>query len=360
MSIYLDHNATTPMLTQVLAAYQEVAVKPYNCSSVHGFGRQAKAVLDTARQTILKTLNAQGGSLVFTATGTEANDLALYGLRGYQDLFVGATEHISILEPAKELQANIIPVDQNGIIQTDTLDRLLTGSKKPLVSIQLANNETGVIQPIAALAEIVFKHHGFLHVDASQAVGKIAVDITELRADLITISGHKCGAGQGAAALIYKKGLEFDAQFIGGGQEKRLRAGTENIAAIGAFATAVELAKPVSNQLQTYLENALPEAVIFSANAPRLPYTTLLAMPNIVAETQLMEYDLAGLCVSSGSACSSGKVGASHVLDAMGVPAVIAKCAIRVSTHHETTPEDIDHFISAWQRLYHRLKKEAA
>lgn len=357
--IYLDHNATTPATDAAKAAMFAVMDAPLNASSVHRFGRDAKKLLDRARAQIRNAVNAENYHVIFTATGTEANNLALKGgawclVPGA--LFVSAVEHASVLNTAPD--AARIPVDTNGIINLHELQKLLsTKHEAPgttLVSIQLANNETGVIQPIAEIAQLVHEAGGMLHVDAVQGLGKIAVDVSKLNADMLTLSSHKIGGPLGAAALLVKPGIELKGQIIGGGQELGLRAGTENVPAIVGFGVAAEGLKFPDSALRDYLEVSLPEAVVFGYEAARLPNTSCIGMPSVSNETQLIHFDLEGIAVSAGSACSSGKVKLSHVLTAMGVAKETAHTAIRVSLSAATTKQEIDQFIASWKALFAR------
>ncbi len=385
---YLDYNATAPVLPEAAEAMARVLRQPCNASSVHGFGRAARQILDEARANIAAALHAEGAQIIFTATGTEANNLALRGFRDAQHLAVSAVEHPSVLKPAEDRKAAMIPVDGQGIVRLEALEALLkAASGKTLVSVMLANNETGVIQPIAEIAQLVYAHGGFLHMDASQACGKIPVDFNVLNVDMITVSGHKFGAPQGAAALIVKKGVHLSAQITGGGQESGYRAGTENVAAIAGFAKALEIVIPAQagihsesctggemdsrlrgndveklrDHLETQILTLAPEAIIFGKHAPRLLNTSCIALPGMNGETQLINFDLAGIAVSSGSACSSGRVAVSHVLLAMGVEKPLAECAIRVSLGRETTRDDIDRFLAVWKRNHEKtLLKKAA
>lgn len=371
-SIYLDYNATAPLLDEVKEVMLEVMGAPYNASSVHSFGRKAKQLLESARQNIATALDAGGYQVIFTASGTEANNQALSCLNEPHELFISAVEHDSIMKIGNKLHARVLPVDENGIIDLNAMEKLLLSSqKKPFVSIMLANNETGVIQPIHEIAQIVFKHGGFLHCDIVQAVGKIPLSINNLNADMVTISGHKLGGPVGAAALIIKKGLQVKPFQVGGGQESGYRAGTENIAAIVGFAKAVEVAvkNMPAGRKRDYLESRIKEiakdAVIAGEKAKRLPNTSNIAMPNMTAETQVIAFDLEGIAISSGSACSSGKVAESHVLSAMNVDQGLRNNAIRVSTGAQTTEEEIEAFIKTWERLYKKandshINKEAA
>lgn len=340
MTIYLDYNATAPLRPEVIARVTELLAAPANASSVHGYGRAAKKHLEDARKMIAETIGAFANEIIFVSCGSEANSMAL---RGFSDrrILASAIEHSSVLQYADAT----IPVDANGIVDLAALDAMLANSAPALVSVILANNETGVIQPIAAIAQICKKHSALLHTDAVQALGKIPVDFTALGCDMMTIAAHKMGGPLGAAALVIRQDLAIKPMLIGGGQELRRRAGTENVAAIAGFARAVELIDLAQMQrLRGWLdvlESSLPGYTVFSASALRLPNTVALAKPGISQEVMLMKLDLAGFAVSAGSACSSGRIEPSHVLLAMGVDKGLAGAAIRISGGWATTEAEI-------------------
>jgi cysteine desulfurase len=367
--VYLDFNATCPLLPQAWEAMKLVYTQPCNASSIHSYGRVARKMLDEARARIAHLLGAEGALVVFASSGTEANNLALHGMiKQVDNLAVSAVEHISVLKPAEILAGTIIPVDENGIVQLNVLEKILKNLKgKTLVSIQLANNETGVIQPVKEISELVYRYSGFFHCDASQAVGKIPVDFTQLNVDMLTISGHKFGAPVGAAALVVKKGLHLAAHILGGGQEQGYRAGTENVAAIVGMAAALETASrampdsTLRDKLEAEIIDFAPEALIFGKNSPRLPNTSCIGLRGMSSETQLINFDLGGVAVSSGSACSSGKVAASHVLAAMQAEKEVASGAIRISSGRTTTEADIQQCVEIWKKNYSKtLQTKAA
>lgn len=363
--IYLDYNATAPLLPEVRAAMLSVMGEAMNPSSIHGMGRSAKRKLEDARADIAHAFGAFANEVVFTASGTEANNMVL---RAFADrpLLVSAIEHASIAKTAGLLGAAIVPVDTDGVVELDTLKQQLGALGKPaLVSIMLANNETGVIQPIAAIAETVHAHGGLLHVDAVQGLGKIPIDWGLLRADMMTISPHKVGGPIGAAALLIRNDLPIRALITGGGQELGRRAGTENLVAILGFAETVKLVAPAREMvrvepLRDRLEAQLQGAIIHGKAAPRLANTSLATMPGVSSETQLMHFDLNGFAVSAGSACSSGRIEPSSVLAAMGVPNDQAAQTIRISLGWGTTEIDILAFAECWKDLYAKLGKRAA
>lgn len=364
MSVYLDYNATAPLHPAAFSRMQELLAGPCNASSVHGFGREAKKHLEDARKTIAETISAWPNEIIFTASGTESNVTAL---RGFPDrrVLVTAIEHSSALKARADAQ--LIPVDANGIIDLAVLEtQLAKGGKPMLVSVMLANNETGVIQPIAEVAALCKKHEALLHCDAVQGLGKIPVDFGALGADMLTLSAHKCGGPLGAAALVVRRDLPFTPLLTGGGQEMGRRAGTENIAAIAGFAAAAETASDHRHMLdiRAWLdameqEMATLGATVFGKKVSRLPNTSCVAMPGISNEVQLMDFDLKGFAVSAGSACSSGRIETSHVLTAMGVAKPLAGSAIRISCGWQTAQEHIKLFTENWKNTCQRLGKKA-
>ncbi len=363
MPIYLDYNATAPLRPQAYARMQELLVIPANPSSVHSLGRTAKKHLENSRKIIAEALSAWPNEIIFTASGTEANNTALSGFPERR-LLISAAEHSSVLRHPMVTTDNLIAVDENGIINLSDLEARLAENPQPaLVSIMLANNETGVIQPISEIAAICKKYGALLHTDAVQALGKIPVDFSLLGADMLTISAHKCGGAVGAAALVVKNNLVIKPLLSGGGQELGRRAGTENIAAIAAFAEAVAAIDLGDMQnLRLWLDEMEKQiqakgGIVFGANAQRIPNTSCIAMPDIGNEVQLIDFDLKGYAVSAGSACSSGRIEKSHVLLAMGVPAELASCAIRVSIGWNSTQSEIQNFTEAWLKLADRLKR---
>lgn len=363
--IYLDHNATTITHVRVCEMLQDLMLHTYNASSIHSKGREAKAIIEQARSRVAKLLNIGGKSreyqIIFTASGTEANNMIISSFKD-ADIFVSATEHLSILA-LKDCYPNIqvIKVDENGLVDIQDLERLLLESKndKKLVSVMLANNETGVIQELKNIVELAQRFGALVHSDIVQAIGKIKVDMTDLGVDFATISGHKFGGIVGGGALIAKPGLKILPMIVGGGQEGGLRAGSENIFAIAGMGLAAEIVEcelegrhAKMRQLQARLENNLTGAKIVAKDVVRLPNTSLIIAPSkLDAMTQLISLDLQGIAVSSGAACSSGKVGSSHVLKAMGVAAAEASSAIRVSVSCNNSFEDIDRFVNVYKQV---------
>lgn len=360
MRAYLDHNATSPLRPAVKDAMRMAMDHAGNASSVHAEGRAARKLMDDAREQIAFKLGCLPQMIAFTGGGTEANNMALRGV-AVERLLVSAIEHPSVLEAAKASgkKVELIPVDKDGRVDVAALDQLLAGPKA-LVSIMLANNETGVIQDVVDLSARISKAGYLLHVDAVQAFGKIPVNFGLLGCDLLTVGAHKVGGPTGIGALIIRDGLVVDPLQFGGGQELRRRAGTENIVAITGFAAVTQEPLLDTTKLRDGLESALGNAVIFSEAAERLSNTTCFALLGLKAETMLMNYDLDGVAVSSGSACSSGKVQRSHVLQAMAVAPEMAQGAVRVSLGWNTTGADIEHFISVTHKIKKKTEAKAA
>jgi len=369
---YLDYNATAPASPAVREAVASALETGGNASSVHAAGRAARRMIEEAREAVARLVGGEAEEIVFTSGGTEANSLALGGPSA-ASLIVSAIEHDSVLAPARADPRPVFlcPVTADGAINLQALDRLLSEAPAPaLVSLMLANNETGVIQPVAAAAERVHARGGLLHCDAIQGPGRLPVDLPGRGVDCASLSGHKIGAPPGVGALWMRDGLEIVPQLLGGGQERRRRAGTENLPGIAGFGAAAGEAEnaleaagdlaALRDRLEAGIRGIAPEAAIFGTAAERLANTACISMPGMAAETQVMAFDLEGICVSAGSACSSGKVQASHVLAAMGVPEAEADCAIRVSLGRETQPDDIDRFLDVWRMLYDRMKSRRA
>ena len=374
---YFDWNATAPLRPAARAAMLAALDAPGNASSVHGEGRGARRLIEESRRQVAALAGAEAKQVTFVSGATEANALALTpaieadGNKAPRDrLFVSAVEHPSVLAGGRFApeQVEILPVDRDGRVDPATLAAALAKAERPLVSVMLANNETGVIQPIAEIAGIVHAANGLLHIDAVQAAGRIPLDMSALGADLMSLSSHKLGGPQGAGALIVRGRLSVAPLIRGGGQERGIRAGTENVAAIAGFGAAAEAARAslatdaarmaaLCDRLEDGLRAATPDAVIFAAGVNRLPNTTLVAVPGIKAETALIAFDLNGIAVSSGSACSSGKVAASHVVAAMGMEPALARGAIRISLGPVTTETQVESLLIAWKRVVPSLLK---
>jgi len=362
---YLDWNATAPLRPEAAAAMSAALARCGNPSSVHRWGRAARQTVERARSAVGAMLDALPESVVFVSGGTEANHLALLGA-GRDRILVSTIEHDSVLRAVPE--AERIPVDGEGIVALEALDRLLAADRRPaLISVMFANNETGVTQPVAEIAALAQTYGALFHCDAVQAAGKIDLGAVATGADLVTLSAHKLGGPPGIGALVVSGDLQLTPLLRGGGQERGRRAGTENlvgIAGFGAAAIAAREESAVSGERIGALRDALeagvmavaPEAVVLGRAVPRLPNTAAIAMPGVAAETQVIALDLDGVMVSAGAACSSGKVGPSHVLEAMGVAPDIAASTIRVSLGWASTADDIAHFLRVWTALYRRCR----
>jgi cysteine desulfurase len=365
---YLDWNATAPLRTEVVSAMTEALGQTGNPSSVHRWGRVARQMIERARAQVAALVGATPAEVIFTSGGTEANQLALRGVPGRR-ILISAIEHDSVREAVPE--ATVIPVTRDGVVDLAALEALVAAEARPaLISIMLANNETGAIQPIAEAATIAHAHGALLHCDAIQGAGKLPVDVRTLGADMFSISAHKLGGPAGTGALIVREGVDLRALQRGGGQERGRRAGTENFLGIIGFGVAAEIAardslpNPAISALRDAAQASLvavaPDAPVFAERASRLPNTLCIGMPGVPASTQVMALDLAGVMVSAGAACSSGKVRRSHVLTAMGASSEEAESAIRVSIGWSTTAADVEQLVNAWTALYRRTRSVAA
>ena len=371
--VYLDYNATAPIKPAVAEAVADALRIGANPSSVHRPGRRARQAIEAARGQVAALAGARPADVIFTSGGTEANNLALAGRGRGARLVVSAIEHDSVLAPATRLESGRIlaPVAADGRLDLAALDVILatigtTGDPPVLVSVMLANNETGVIQPVAEISRIARAHGATVHCDAVQAAGKIPIDFAQLDVDMLSLSAHKIAGPAGVGALVVRGGLPFAAGQGGGGQELGRRAGTENLAGIVGFGVAAALAPADFDRaeqlagwrdlLERRLVAAAPAACVFGAAAPRLPNTSCVMMPGVASELQVIALDLAGVAISAGAACSSGKVAASHVLGAMGASAAAAGSAIRISTGWASRYGDIDRLVEAWTALYMRKK----
>ncbi|HML07705.1 MAG TPA: cysteine desulfurase family protein [Xanthobacteraceae bacterium] len=377
--VYLDWNATALMRPQAAAALQAALPLAGNPSSVHAEGRAARHAIEHAREEVAALVGARAGDVVFTSSGTEANALALSPAieisgeeRPRDRLLISAIEHPSVRAGGRFPRDMIgeIAVDGDGRVSLAVLADAVVGTSRPLVSLMLANNETGVIQPVVEAAQIVHAAGGLLHVDAVQAAGRVPCDIAALGADLLTVSAHKIGGPKGTGALVRaREGIHLaDPLIRGGGQERGLRAGTENVAGIAAFGAAAATVRQrradeashmlaLRDLLERELRAISPQVVVFGSAAERLPNTTLFALEGIKAETVIIAFDLEGIALSSGAACSSGKVQPSHVLAAMGVSPPLARGAVRLSLGWTTTEADIERFLAAWRKVSSALSK---
>lgn len=363
--IYFDHNASTPIHDEVLAEMMPYLQRNFaNPSSIHQQGRVARQAIENAREQVAKLINAHSSQIIFTGGGSEANNLAISGCvrgMGLSRLMVGATEHPSVKDAADYFSTTIkldtLMVNSQGLVDDEALKRISKKTGKGLVTVMMANNETGVIQDIEKIINIVQADDHFVHTDAIQAVGKMPIDFAKLKINLLSISAHKMYGPKGIGALVFDKRIDLEPMIYGGGQEKNRRSGTENVAAIVGFGKAAELSRlnlksnvKKLKKLQNYFEKQLqqiPGVIIFSENVKRLPNTTFFGLAGIDGETLLMQLDVQGIAVTSGSACSSNHLKPSHVLLAMGISEQCARSAIRVSFGHHNTEAEIDRLIQA-------------
>ena len=372
--VYLDYNATAPIRPEAQDALLRALAAPANPSSVHAAGRAARDVVEKARAQVAALVGVPAGSVTFVSGGTEANALAIESAKaaGFTRIVVGATEHDAVVETAKAsgLPVETWPVEASGVAHLAWLEADLKAPGRALVCLMLANNETGVIQPVAEASALVRAADGWLHVDAVQAAGKIGVDFSALGADTLALSAHKLGGPQGVGALVAGTRATLHRRQHGGGQERGRRAGTENVAGIAAFGAAAEAASRdlASMAEQGQWRDALAlrvkaqGAVVLGEGADRLPQTLCFAGEGFGSEIQVMNLDLAGVMVSAGSACSSGKVKASRVVEAMGRPD-LAPFALRVSGGWASTQDDWikcgDTWLAAWKRIGARRREVA-
>lgn len=370
IAVYLDHNATTPIRPTALDAMVEAARAVGNPSSVHGPGRAARARIEAARARVAALVGRPAAQLVFTSGGTEADALAIRGA-GRTRLLASAVEHDAVLAAAAAAGgAELIAVDGEGCVDLADLERRLASGEPALVSVMWVNNETGVVQPVAEVIRLAHAAGALVHVDAVQGAGKL--DPAPLAdADLVALSAHKIGGPAGGGALVVRPDVALRAIAVGGGQERGYRSGTENLAGIAGFGAAAEAIaatgpeemlrlRVLRDRLEAAVRAAAPEALILGAGAERIATTSCIGLPGVPAETQVMSLDLAGVAVSAGSACSSGKVRRSHVLAAMLGDDPVAGQAIRVSLGWTTADADIDRFVAAWRAMRDRLSPAAA
>jgi cysteine desulfurase len=368
---YLDWNATAPLRQEARAATAAALDVVGNPSSPHAEGRRARAIVEDAREDVAALVGAKPAEVVFTSGGTEANNWVL--ARGWVTICLAGIEHDSVRAPARNSGARLVElrVDANGIVDATALDAVserLSGERS-LLSLQMANNETGVRQPVAGVVAIAEEHGLAVHTDAVQAAGRVAVDFRALGVDFLSLSAHKLGGPKGVGALVIREGVALPPFVAGGGQERRRRAGTENVPAIAGFGAAARAAardlseidrvRALRDRLEAGTLALTPGAEVIAAGAERLPNTTSIALPGASAETLVIALDLAGVAVSAGAACSSGKVGASHVLEAMGVEPGLARAAIRVSLGNGSTEGDVAAFLEAWSHVVAQRQQRA-
>ncbi|MBX9588208.1 MAG: cysteine desulfurase [Hyphomonadaceae bacterium] len=366
---YLDWNATAPLRPEAREAAVAALDVVGNPSSPHAEGRRARAIIEDAREKVAALVGATPAEVVFTSGGTEANNAVLAA--GWDTIVLSGIEHDSVLVPARDGRARVVemPVGRSGVVGVDAplADHVSAG--RSLLSLQMANNETGVVQPVAAVAAAARAQGFFVHTDAVQAAGRVPVDVRSLGVDCLTLSAHKIGGPKGVGALVIHERASLPAFIAGGGQERRRRAGTENVAAIAGFGAAAEAARGdlarmgrlrvLRDRLEGEVCALTPAAVVIGAEAARLPNTAAIALAGVSAETLVIALDLAGIAVSAGAACSSGKVGTSHVLEAMGLEKSLARAAIRVSLGWSSTQSDIGAFVAAWGRIAQRHRERA-
>ena len=361
--IYLDHNATSPLRPEARAAMIDALDFAGNASSVHAEGRMVRKVVEDAREAVAALVGAAPSEVVFTSGATEANNWVLGA--GWSTIVLSDIEHDSVLAPAHRSGADLVKlrvgqdgvVDLSGIADYALRDRASGGT---LVSLQLANNETGVLQDVAAAAAFCRAHGITMHTDAVQAPGRMELDFAALGVDALSLSAHKFGGPKGIGALIVRDGLNLPAAVVGGGQERRRRAGTENVAAIAGFGAAarallrelaqIEKIRALRDAFEAGLRDVTPGVAVIGATAPRLANTLAVGVPGLRAESLVIKLDLAGVAVSAGSACSSGKVGTSHVLAAMGLEKSVADSAIRITLGWTSSEDDLEPFLTAWRR----------
>jgi len=357
--VYLDNNATTPVLAEVLEAMRPYFAEHFgNASSIHQHGQETRAAVERARESVAALLGCRASEIVFTSGGTEGDNLAISGLTGAGDHVISSTiEHHAVLNSCKHLEAvgcevTYVPVDRRGLVDPDDVRRALRAQTK-LITIMMANNETGVLQPVEEIGKIAAEADVYFHTDAVQAAGKVPIDVKRLGCDLLSISGHKLHAPQGVGAIYVRKGTMLQPMFYGGSHERSRRAGTENVPGIIGLGTAAELAREalergdltrmsaMRDQIEQTILSEVEATGVNGEGAPRVPNTTNIHFDYIEGEALVIALDLKGLAVSTGAACSSGAIEPSHVLTAMGLPPEIARASLRFSLGKQNTPEDV-------------------
>jgi cysteine desulfurase len=362
--VYLDWNASAPLAPEARAAMIDACDRVGNPSSVHAFGRCVRRLTEQAREAAGALLGMPASAVIFVSGGTEANNLALQTARTPTQRLIGATEHASLSDP--RWQGRLLAVDRGGLIDLDGLESALRAcGPGTLISVQAANNETGVLQPIAAIAAIVHRYEGLLHVDAIQAAGRIPLPMLDWGADMVSLSAHKIGGPKGVGALVVAPRVPLSPLLMGGGQERGWRAGTENVPGIAGFGAACLVAAeqapafaamvgPLRDAMEREALRLWPGAMIAGGDSPRVANTTCLVLPGSSAQSLLMRLDLDGIAVSAGAACSSGKVKPSHVLKAMGFDDHLAGAALRISLGWPTQAAETGKFLDALRRLVPR------
>ncbi len=358
---YLDHNASMPLRQEARAAMADALDVMGNPSSVHGEGRRVRGLVEAAREQVAHLVNAKPSEVVFTSGATEANNWVLAA--GWQVIAVAEIEHDSVLGPARASGADLIalPVSKDGVAGINAIADTLAPRPGMLLTLMVANNETGVVQPVAEAAALAREHGVLVHTDAVQGSGRIPVDFAALGVDAMSLSAHKMGGPRGVGALVIRDGVTLPALIKGGGQERRRRGGTENVSGIAGFGAAAEAATSdhaaaermaaLRMKLESGVLRATPNAVIVGKDVDRIANTSCIVVPGKSAETLVIKLDLQGIAVSAGAACSSGKVGSSHVLEAMNFAPELARAAIRVSLGPQTQDKDIAAFLAAWEKV---------
>jgi cysteine desulfurase len=370
---YLDYNATAPLRPEARAAMLSAMDAPGNPSSIHAEGRRARAIVETAREQVAAMVGAKPLEVVFTSGATEANAWVI-NAGGWDTIFACDIEHESVRTPVAERGARVVrvPVDADGVaVAAAIASGVLNGPPvgRALVMLQLANNETGAIQPVGPIAQFAREHGLIMHTDAVQAAGRLPLDMAALGVDTLSLSAHKLGGPKGVGALIIRDGTKLANLISGGGQERRRRGGTENVTGIAGFgaaakAAAAELAdiervRQLRDRLERQAIAMAPSASVVAADATRLANTTCLALAGLSAETLVIKFDLRGIAISAGSACSSGKVGTSHVLAAQGLDPALARSAIRISLGWNSTGADVDAFLAVWADIVQSKRSSA-
>ena len=373
--VYLDNNATTPVLPEVFEAMRPYFAEHFgNASSIHHHGQETRAAVERARESVAALLGCRASEIVFTSGGTEGDNLAISGLTRAGDHVISSTiEHHAVLNSCKHLEAmgcevTYVPVDGRGLVDPDDVRRALRPNTK-LITIMMANNETGVLQPVEEIGKIAAEADVYFHTDAVQAAGKVPIDVKRLGCDLLSISGHKLHAPQGVGALYVRKGTILQPMFYGGSHERSRRAGTENVPGIIGLGKAAELAREalergdlaqmsaMRDRIEQTILSEVEATGVNGEGAPRVPNTTNIHFDYIEGEALVIALDLKGLAVSTGAACSSGAIEPSHVLTAMGLPPEIARASLRFSLGKQNTPDDIQFALDLVPQTVARLRE---
>jgi cysteine desulfurase len=373
--VYMDSNATTPLLPEVWEAMRPYFAESFgNASSIHHYGQQTRAAVERARESVARLVGARESEIVFTSGGTEGDNLALFGLCGAGDhVITSQIEHHAVLNSCKRLEGigaevTYVPVDSKCLVDPDDVRRAI-GKNTKLISVMTANNETGVLQPVEEIGRIAAEHDVYFHTDAVQAAGKIALDVKKIGCDLLTISGHKMHAPQGIGALYVRKGTLLNPLFYGGRHERSRRAGTENVPGIVALGKAAEIATAglrdgsverigeLRDRLERTVLNTIEATGVNGAGAPRVPNTTSMYFDYIEGEALVIALDLKGVAISTGAACSSGAIEPSHVMTAMGLSADRARCSMRFSLGKHNTEDDIEFLLQVLPETVGRLRE---